>query len=189
MTAIIHTMLNIKIHIANKEYLHRILFLSFKTYLNSFEVFVTKGVRSGQPPRARRLHNNVLFILFLYFVFFLVKNFIEIMNLEQSSESNGCKDVKLSLSRLNPKLLKDYLLQKDDECGCNSALTLRYFLLSLELDELKKQKNKCHVLHSDEINLLPSLDSCSPSKSGLFYLFFKVCDKIVEIDWQRYVIV
>ena len=94
------------------------------------------------------------------------------MDLEEFSTSNGCKDVKLSVCRLNSKLLEDYWRQKDNEFGCNSALALRYFLLSLELDELKKQKSKCHVFRSDEVNLLPSMDSCSTSKSGLFQSIF-----------------
>ena len=94
------------------------------------------------------------------------------MDLEESSKSNGCKDLKLSVCRLNSKLLEDYWKQKENEFGFNSALTLRYFLLSLELDELKKQKSKCHVFHSDEVNLLPSMDSCSTSKSGVFSSYF-----------------
>ena len=94
------------------------------------------------------------------------------MDLEEYSKSNGCKDVKLSVCRLNSKLLEDYWRQKDSEFGCNSALALRYFLLSVELDELKKQKSKCHVFRSDEVNLLPSMDSCSTSKSGLFQSIF-----------------
>ena len=96
------------------------------------------------------------------------------MDLEESRKSNGCKDVKLSVCRLNSKLLEDYWKQKDNELGCNSALALRYFLLSLELDELKKQKSKCHVFSSDEVNLLPSMDSCSTRKSGLFQSFFNI---------------
>ena len=96
------------------------------------------------------------------------------MDLEESSKSNGCKDLKLSVCRLNSKLLEDYWKQKDNEFGFNSALTLRYFLLSLELDELKKQKSKCHVFHSDEVNLLPSMDSCSTSKSGFFLAIFHI---------------
>ena len=96
------------------------------------------------------------------------------MDLEEYSKSNGCKDVKLSVCRLNSKLLEDYWRQKDNEFGCNSALALRYFLLSVELEELKKQKSKCHVFRSDEVNLLPSMDSCSTSKSGFILANFLV---------------
>ena len=107
------------------------------------------------------------------------------MDLEEYSKSNGSKDVKLSVCRLNSKLLEDYWRQKDNEFGCHSALTLRYFLLSLELDELKKQKSKCHVFSSDEVNLLPSMDSCSTSKSGLFQSIFLILFDLLYVDIKK----
>ena len=98
-----------------------------------------------------------------------VKKLRNIMVSDQTNGPYGSKELKLTICRLNSKRLEDYLEQKDN---CNSALTLRYFLLWLELDELKKQKSNCHVFAGDEINLLPTNDACSTNLSGLFCHFF-----------------
>ena len=90
------------------------------------------------------------------------------MESDQLGSSLPNKELKLPMYRLNSKLLEDYL----NQIGCNSALSLRYFLLCLELDELKKQKSNYHVFQEDEVNLLPSIDSCSNTNSGLFCEFF-----------------
>ena len=90
------------------------------------------------------------------------------MESDQLGSSLPNKELKLPMYRLNSKLLEDYL----NQIGCNNALSLRYFLLCLELDELKKQKSKSRVFQGDEINLLPSIDSCSNTNSGLFCEFF-----------------
>ena len=71
-----------------------------------------------------------------------VKKLKNIMESDQTNGPYGGKELKLTICRLNSKRLEDYLEQKDN---CNSALTLRYFLLWLELDELKKQNSNCHV--------------------------------------------
>lgn len=65
------------------------------------------------------------------------------------------REVKLKICRLDSKLLEEYLEMKDSEI---SALKLRYFLLCLELESLKKAEKNL-IFQADEINLLPLNDS------------------------------
>ena len=76
---------------------------------------------------------------------------------ESSSECQpDVRNVKLSLNRINHRLLQEYLNAQETK---STALDLRYHLLMIELDEVRqsREQNERHmfVFDQSEINLLP----------------------------------
>ena len=76
---------------------------------------------------------------------------------ESSSECQpDVRNVKLSLNRINHRLLQEYLNAQETK---STALDLRYHLLMIELDEVRqsREQNESHmfVFDQSEINLLP----------------------------------
>ena len=83
-------------------------------------------------------------------------NFELVSQESNSSCPSDVRDVKLSLNRINHRLLQDYLNAQDVKSTC---LDLRYHLLMIELDEVRQSRehneNHLFVFNQSEINLLP----------------------------------
>ena len=109
--------------------------------------------------------------------FFITKSDPNFSTMLSSSSNSGsgqspisnAQNMKISLCRINNDLLENYLNAQD---SCSTSLDMRYHLLLLELDEIRRfrecQKKYACVFSQREINLLPFCDDVQRQSSHYF---------------------